>query len=303
MTMSNPIQELMLTGTRRGVLALADRASRASTVPLSDDYRFRPYVGGRVYGWTHYGVMIPDLPAPHHYLSIMVMAGMPGQSAFDVDEVVSTSPRDTVTVSISTAAAAQYRSLSMTSECTLQSDGRHLQFGSFLTISGHHPEFSVEARIPGLEFDLHFAMADRATWFVKGLPYDHLSLLGSFEGAIHTDDSALDVSGKGNIEYARCVGPYAVRNKLLPRTLKVPVDFFTYHVIELPEDAQILFCRVGILSQRLGDIVQHRTTSGAGDWRVNETSSDRTYYEVLEYEDVSRIDQGATACFFHGGSN
>ncbi|MGV6992104.1 MULTISPECIES: DUF6670 family protein [Gordonia] len=273
-------------------MSFAERGARTSTKPHDPDYLLRPHVGERRFGWTHYGVMIPDLPSPHRYLSVMIMAGMPGQSAFDVDEVVATSPRDTVTVSVSTAVAAQYKSLSMSRECHLGADGDDLRFGSLVTISGRYPEFSVVIDIPGLYTELRFAMADRATWFVQGLPYHHLSLLGDFTGVIRTDDSTLTVSGQGNIEYARCVGPYALRDRLLPATRKLPVDFFTYHVVSLPDDAQILFCRVGMLAERVGDLVQHRTTTSAGDWRVNNVSTDRTFYEVLDYEEQPRVDQG-----------
>nr|WP_051757329.1 DUF6670 family protein [Nocardia sp. NRRL WC-3656] len=94
----------------------------------------------------------------------------------------------------------------------------------------------------------------------------------------------------GNIEYARCVGPYAVRDRLLPRRYKAPVALFTYHVVELCADAQLLFCRVGMLGERVGDLVQFRTLSGDGDWRVNEITTDRSCYEVLEYQDTPTTD-------------
>jgi hypothetical protein len=61
-----------------------------------------PHVGGHRCGWTHYGVKIPDVPEPHRGFGIMVIAGLPGATAFDNDGVVVTSPRDTVTVSAST---------------------------------------------------------------------------------------------------------------------------------------------------------------------------------------------------------
>lgn len=47
-----------------------------------------PHVGGHRYGWTHYGVTIPNLPEPHRYFSIMVIAGLPGGAGFDNDEAV-----------------------------------------------------------------------------------------------------------------------------------------------------------------------------------------------------------------------
>lgn len=281
---------LVLAATRRIVLGFAERGAESSRRGFDSSYPLSPLPGDRFYGWTHYGVMIPNLAAPHQYLSVMVMAGMPGQRAFDVNDVVTTTPRDTATVSISTAAAAYYGTVSLRDDCAFGSAGDDLRFGAELTIGGRYPELFVAIDIPGMTARLRFALAERATWFVRGRPYDHLSLLGRYTGWIRTSDARVDVSGAGNIEYARCVGPYALRDRLLPWRYKAPVDFFTYHVVELSADAQLLFCRVGMLGDRVGDLVQFRTLSGDGDWRVNEVATDRTFYEVLEYQDIPTVD-------------
>ncbi|WP_280194352.1 DUF6670 family protein [Nocardia farcinica] len=286
----NAAARLVLAGTRRMVLGYAERGTEASTRAFDSSYPLSPLPGHRFYGWTHYGVMIPNLPAPHRYLSVMVMAGMPGQRAFDVDDVVITTPRDTATVSISTAAAAHYGTVSMCDDCVFQLGDDELQFGAELTLGGHYPEFVAAIGIPGMTARLQFYLAERPTWFVQGRLYDHLSLFGRYTGWIHTSDARIDVSGTGNIEYARCVGPYAVRDRLLPWRYKPPVDFFTYQIVNLGDDAQLLFCRVGMLGDRVGDIVQYRTLSGSGDWRVNEIATDRTFYDVLDYQDAPATD-------------
>lgn len=282
---------LALAGTRRTVLGFAERGAELSARAFDSSYSLAPLPAHRFYGWTHYGVMIPNVAAPHQYLSVMVMAGMPGQRAFDVDDVVATTPRDTATVSISTAVATYYGAVSMRDECVFTPNGEALHFGAELTIVGRYPEVVAHIHIPGLTARLQFTLAEHATWFVYGRPYHHLSLLGQYAGWIETSDGRIDVSGVGNVEYARCVGPYALRDRLLPWRFKAPVDFFTYHVIELSPEAQLLFCRVGMLGYRVGDLVQLRTLSGDGDWRVNETATDRTFYEVLEYQDTAATDR------------
>ncbi|MBF6428523.1 hypothetical protein IU440_27980 [Nocardia cyriacigeorgica] len=286
----NAATRLVLAGTRRVVLGYAEHGAESSTRAFDSSYPLSPLPGHRFYGWTHYGVMIPNLPAPHHYLSVMVMAGMPGQRAFDVDDVVSTTPRDTATVSISTAAAAYYGTVSMRDDCVFQPGDEELQFGAELTLGGHYPEFVVALDIPGVTARLRFTLAERATWFVRGRLYDHLSLFGRYTGWVQTPDARVEVAGTGNIEYARCVGPYVVRDRLLAWRFKAPIDFFTYQVVNLGADAQLLFCRVGMLGDRVGDIVLHRTLSGSGDWRVNEVATDRTFYEVLDYQDTPATD-------------
>lgn len=279
---------------RKQLLRNTDNGAAESLRPFEASFDLAPFVGSRRYGWTHYGIMIPNLPDPHRYLSVMVMAGLPGQRAFDVDELVTTTPRDTATVSISTAAtgAASYRALSMAQDCVLSSNGDDLRFGTGLRISGRHPTVEVDIETSGLSAHLEFALAERATWFIKGQPYDHLSLLGQYTGWVESDGERQQVEGQGTVEYARCVGPYAVRDILLPWNLKTPVDFFTYQVVDLGPTAQLLFCRVGMLGERLGDVVQYRTRTGDGDWRVNEVATDRTFFEVLEYSDEQLVDEG-----------
>ncbi|MFI1918148.1 DUF6670 family protein [Nocardia sp. NPDC020380] len=122
-------------------------AIRATGQPFTRPGMLKPHVGGHRYGWTHYGVMIPNLPEPHWYFSTMVIAGLPGATALDNDDAVTTSPRDTVTVSVSTAApgAAFYRAYSMTEQCRLAADGSLLDFGGDVVIEGTYPEFRVRA--------------------------------------------------------------------------------------------------------------------------------------------------------------
>jgi hypothetical protein len=78
----------------------------------------------------------------------MVIAGLPGATAFDVDEAVVSSPRDTVLVSASRSAqgAAHYGAYSMTRDRDLRQDGSLLDFGGEVVISGHYPEFRAEVR-------------------------------------------------------------------------------------------------------------------------------------------------------------
>lgn len=289
----NAIASGALQLVRKQVLRYAKNGATASVQPFDAAFELRPYVGGRRYGWTHYGVMIADLPEPHRYLSVMVMAGLPGFRAFDVDDAVATSPRDTATVAISTAAKAaeHYHVVSMSKDCSLSSDGEDLRFGTELHVSGRYPYVSVDIQTDGLAAHLDFTMAPRATWFVKGLPYDHLSLLGDYTGSVEAGTDRLEVAGLGNIEYARCMGPYSVVDRPLAWNRKIPTDFFTYHVVNIAADTQLLFCRVGMFRQRLGDIVQFRTRTGSGDWRVDDVASPATtFFEVLEYANASPTD-------------
>lgn len=258
---------------------------RASEVPFAQNaIELRPYTGARRYGWTHYGVMIPDLPEPHRYFSVMVMAGTPGFAAFDVERQTVDRPRDVATVSVSTAAADayQYGVCSMVRDCDLADDGSRLEFGSELQITGTFPRFTVEVNTTGLQAEFEFECGSKATWFIKSAIYDHLSFIARYRGTISSAAGSQDVAGVGNIEYARCIGPYSLRRspRPLPAPLQIPLDFFTYHVVNVP-DGQILFARMNIARQLAAGIFAFRTLDGGRNW----STIDDTYFEVDEYFD------------------
>lgn len=62
------------------------RGFAASRSPFDGAFPLRHHTHPAMkrFGWTHFGVMIPSLPAPHRYLGMMTMAGETGQQAFDV---------------------------------------------------------------------------------------------------------------------------------------------------------------------------------------------------------------------------
>ncbi len=66
-------------------------------------YALKPYHQAKHVGWTHYGVMIPELPAPHQFFSIMSVIRTPGALAFDTDHVFKDSPRNNATAVMGTA--------------------------------------------------------------------------------------------------------------------------------------------------------------------------------------------------------
>src|SRR5690606_35529055 len=64
--------------------------------PFTEPDILVPHTRSRRVGWTHYGLMIPDLPEPHRYLTIMSLIGGTGSLAFDHDHALVASPRPRV---------------------------------------------------------------------------------------------------------------------------------------------------------------------------------------------------------------
>lgn len=257
-------------------------AIRATGQPFTRPGMLKPHVGGHRYGWTHYGVMIPDLPEPHRYFSTMVIAGLPGATALDNDHGVTTSPRDTVTVSVSTAApgAGFYRAYSMTEQCRLQADGSLLDFGDGdVVIEGVYPEFRVQVQRGALTADLRLHATGQVAWFAR-LPaaYDHLSLCVEYDGWVAVDGERTEVSGVGTFEYAACVGLHGLLDRPLDAAAKAPVDFFTYQVIGIDERSHLLLADVHVTGKPLLTAAYHRTV-GQSTW-VTHTG---VRFEVTEY--------------------
>ncbi|QIS02631.1 hypothetical protein F5X71_10145 [Nocardia brasiliensis] len=266
---------------------LSKSAIRATGRPFTRPEMLRPHVGGHRYGWTHYGVMLPDLPEPHRYFSTMVLAGLLGATAFDNDESVTTTPRDTVTVSTSTAApdAAFYRAYSMTEQCRLEPDGSRLDFGTELSISGAYPDFRVSVRTEHLTAELRLRATGQVAWFARTPLYDHVSLLVEYDGQITAAGDTTAVSGVGTFEYAACLGPHGLLDRRFGPAAKVPVDFFTYHVVGIDARTQLLLCDVHAMGEPLATLAYHRSVGGP-TW----VTHDRVRFEVTEYAAEDTVD-------------
>ncbi|NMN97187.1 DUF6670 family protein [Antrihabitans stalactiti] len=255
-------------------------AIRETNRPFTQPSMLKPHVGGHRYGWTHYGVMIPDLPEPHRYFSTMIIAGLPGATAFDNDQGVTTSPRDTAAVSVSTAApdAAFYRAYSMTGECDLRADGSVLNFGDDLVISGTYPDFQVSARTGTLTAELRLRATGQVAWFARTPFYDHLSLCVEYDGWVAVGGDRTDVSGVGTFEYAACAGLHGLVDRELGSSVKAPLDFFTYNVIAIDDRSHLLLADVHAMGEPLATMAYHRSV-GQPTWVTHEN----VRFEVTEF--------------------
>lgn len=224
-------------------------------VKAGDDYGlpesldFPPYADSRRYGITHYGIMISDLPAPHHFLACASILGASGMRVFDIDFAVDPEdgPRHTSTLVHGTAAAVDghFTRYSIPKDMQLNDDGSLLRFGENLEISGHYPDYRLQSQRPDFSVDLELTATGEITWFAKSAAYEHLSLLTRYRGTLTCKGETLEVSGLCSYEYARGVSPCVLSNKSLPPALKLPWDTFSYQVINLDADTQLLFafCR------------------------------------------------------------
>lgn len=232
----------LLSRTINRTLLLLNKADAEQGKPFRTPEMMVPHVDSRFYGWTHYGVMIPDLPAPHRFFSIMSIIGTPGARAFDTDHALVDRPRRNATVVSGTAATypRHFSGYSISRDCEMADDGSRIRFGDEVQIAGTYPEYHVQARYGDFELEIDIRNTDKVSWFMKSAIYDHLSLLSEYRGVARLRGKNQDIAGLCTFEYAACVSPYNLYDRPLPWALKLPLDFFTYHVINLDERTQLL---------------------------------------------------------------
>lgn len=193
---------------------------------------------GRRRSWAHYGVMMPGLPEPHRAFGLMSIIGTPGVRIFANDHLIRTTPNDTAYLVSATSSMTrdQFRAYSVADECEFAPDGSRLRFGDDLVLTGRHPQFTVRRTHPEVEVRLAIRATDVVTRFVD-LPgvYRHVSRLAHAEGEV----AGAAVAGLCTVEYARGVGLHSLLDRRLP--IYLPSSFFTYHVLNVDDETQLLF--------------------------------------------------------------
>jgi hypothetical protein len=232
---------------------------------------FPPHLHSRRWAWTHYGVMIPDLPDPHRFLACMAIVGTTGSRTFDTDHARVDGPRRSaslVTGTAVTAPGSSYRQYSTRFDCHLAPDGSFVRLGDDLTITGTGRERHVVIDRDGFTASLDLRLTDAATWFARGPVWEHLSVLTRYDGTITWEGTTEQVTGTGTFEWARSAGVHAVLPWALPARLKAPADTFAYCVIDLDADTQLLLSGFGLLGRPALDAAYVRSTTGAPERHV-----------------------------------
>ncbi|WP_320670869.1 DUF6670 family protein [Patulibacter defluvii] len=263
----------LLTPALHQVASRLDRWRSASRRPFDRPERLRPHVGGRRYGWTHYGVMIPDLPDPHRFFMVMSFLGATGIRAFDNDHLVDGDARALATLHSGTAAATphHYRGYRIGRDVEAAADGSLVRFGDDLELRGRYPRVDLRARYADVELDLRLEVSDRVSWFTRSPFYDHLSLLSTYEGEIRHRGERQAVAGLCTYEHAASFGLHSVRRRApIPPRWKLPLTLFTYQIVNLDPTTQLL-------------LVDTRTIAGTlrrGAWIRSLDGSSRAYDDV-----------------------
>nr|WP_042197421.1 DUF6670 family protein [Kibdelosporangium sp. MJ126-NF4]CEL22946.1 hypothetical protein [Kibdelosporangium sp. MJ126-NF4]CTQ90085.1 hypothetical protein [Kibdelosporangium sp. MJ126-NF4] len=247
--------------------------------PLPRPTVFPAHLPRRGWGTSHYNVVIPDLPAPHLFLACTTMQGSPGIQCYDNDFAVRESPRQTATVAFGTAASTHksFTTYSIPGECEFTADGSVLRWGNDLEITGRYPHFRLHGRRPGFAIDLDVIATGEHSNYARSFLYTHLGLLARYTGMITQHGEMTPVAGLCSFEYAAGRTPHVLRDRPLP--VKVPVDFFTWHTINLDANTQLQFVQMSAQGGYQVMASAWLRRAGMGSVRY-----DNVDFEVLSYQ-------------------
>lgn len=246
-------------------LGLLDGRLGASGQPFDREDLFVPRARSRRWAWTHFGVFLPDLPAPYRFHNTMTLIGATGSTCFDDDRIAAADARDTAMLLSATAHADQHHHAGYDlAECAFPDRGP-LRWGEHLTLHVDLPRVRVEGRYPTFDVDVELTATTAASWFIRSAPYDHVSLLAPYTGTLTDADGRHELSGLGTVEYARSLSPQALLRRPLPPWAKLPVDFFTYQIVDLDADTQLLLTDVRAAGATACRLAHVRTRDGRAE--------------------------------------
>ncbi len=193
---------------------LLDQSKQLNQAPFQAQLAYHAQKGR--YKTIHQGLIIPNLPAPLHYLNFLSIIGQPNAPM-------------------------------LRNESAIHSKKEYFQFADREMISGNFPHFRIQRKDKELSFDLSITTSNIISYFTKlrmSLA-EHWSLLCQCEGEIIYKEQKMAIRQMGCFEYARSIN-----------FSYLPLAFFTYQVINLKNNRQLLLAQVrdsfnGVLQSRL----------------------------------------------------
>lgn len=286
MSSSAPVLQRFLGHSLRQGFRWLDRAPARQGRPFDEPGLIRPNIGNRLFNVSHYGVMIPDLPEPFRFFSLMAIIGSAGNRLIDTDHMLVDRPARNATQVSGTAAAGtdQFAAYSIDRDCDIRPDGSLIRLGQDVCLSGSYPDIRLQVTRAGFELDIALQCHDNVTWFAHTPVYKHLGLMADYQGHILYQGQRHAIAGICTYEYFTMAGPYGFIRGPLPPGRKVPMDFFTYQIVAIDSDTQLMLAKVGAsgVTALEAAFVRRRGTA-------SQTYAEATRFEVSRYEDEPRM--------------
>ena len=207
-----------------------DRSKQLNQTPATTA-KLPYHAPNRHYKFIYQGLILPNLPAPLHYLNFIGLLGSLNTAMLRPENVITTTALDTASILCSSSPhmVGQSNHYSIQHDCVFTA--QYFQFANKERITGHFPQFHIQREDSELSFDLQITTSTTISYFTKlrmNLA-EHWSLLCQCQGSVRYKNQHFQIEQLGSFEFARSIQfPYFA------------VAFFCYQVINLNHQQQMI---------------------------------------------------------------
>lgn len=145
-------------------------------------------------GMSHYGIMISDLPAPHHLMANMILIDYSGWKAWDDDSLLQSNAKNAISIGQGTAITTHDQLWVLDRmRSNLREDGSLLHFSGEYGLRCEYPKFYLKSHVGSFKTDLELTSTNVISWTGSSEMYRHFSLVCTYEGIIEFEDEITPV--------------------------------------------------------------------------------------------------------------
>ncbi|MCH7293709.1 MULTISPECIES: DUF6670 family protein [Acinetobacter] len=263
-----------------GSLLGAVTPKKQSTLPKA--FELSPHIDYKRYGSTHYGIMVPDLPEPYRYLSWASVIGYVGFPITDSEYQMSIRGKgDTASLVHGTALSSTeeaFKTYSIVDDIQFSEKPFSVIFNNETSLTEIDNGFLLTTKREDLQIEIHLVPTGAITWFAYGSLYKHFSVLMKYEGRMIQNDESIEVNGLCTLESWKAIATSMLKNQTLVNAIQIPVKIFSYQVINLDDEQQLVLAFICYEDQPILTSVYYRHIDGTsiqfnGDIRFEVTKN------------------------------
>ncbi len=233
---------------------------------LPRDYNFDAHVFHAQFASTHYGIMIPDLPEPYRYLSYASVIGDVGAKITKISPKISAyTPENTATLVHGTALSKSTEAFlvySISDQVKFQQSPFRVDFAQDSSLYEEDGVYRLVSNLEDLNVDITLTPTDALTWFAHSFIYQHFSVLMRYKGTLTQQGKTIAIEGLCTLEHWKAVALSMLPKACVPRQFSLPMTSFSYQVINLNEQEQLVLAFVGFAGQPAYTAVSYRHVDG-----------------------------------------
>ena len=254
---------------------------------LPREYNFDAHVFHKNFASTHYGIMIPDLPEPYRYLSFASVIGDVGATITKVSpKLTGLDQANIATLVHGTALSTTrdaYQIYDLKQQLQFQQSPFRIDFAEDSSLFEEEGTYRLVTNRTDLKVDLSLTPTDALTWFAHSNFYQHFSVLMRYSGSLTQQGQTIEVTGLCTLEHWKSISVSMLPKQLLTHNLTLPLSTFSYQVINLNEQEQLVLAYIGFAGEPAYTAVSYRHVDGTS------IQYDKACFEVVALKTESLI--------------